>query len=130
MSIDLVLRPPAHLTAPDALHISQQAPEVIKKSTSSFSLPWPLSLFTTSDAPEKWVSYENLFYSCLRTGDNKSAYACLEKLKARFGEGNERVMGLVGLYHEATAPDEKALETVLKSYEEAITENPTNLVQK
>ena len=37
-------------------------------------------------------------------------------------------MGLVGLYHEAIAPDERALETVLKSYEEAIAENSTNLV--
>ena len=66
--------------------------------------------------------------SCLRTGDDKSAQECLEKLKARFGEGNERVMGLVGLYHEAIANDNKGLKTVLKSYEEAITENPTNMV--
>lgn len=126
MSADL-LRPPTHLNPPELLQVSQQAPEVLRKS-ASWSVPWPLSLIASSDSPEKWTTYENLFHACLRTGDDKSAYACLGKLENRFGDGNERVMGLVGMYHEAVASDVQALEIVLKSYEDAITENPTNMV--
>lgn len=81
-----------------------------------------------NDAPEKWAIYENLFYSCLRSGDNKSAFACMEKLRARFGETNERVMGITGIYHEAIAPDTEALENILKQYEEAIISGPTNMI--
>ncbi|KAI9663502.1 MAG: hypothetical protein M1831_002511 [Alyxoria varia] len=126
MSTEL-LRPPVHLTPAEALRLSQQAPAVLEKH-ASWSLPWPLSLVFTSDSPEKWAIYENLILSCLRTGDDKSAQECLDKLKARFGEGNQRVMGLVGLYHEAIANDNKELKVVLKSYEEAIAENPTNMI--
>ena len=126
MTVDL-LRPPAHLSQADALHLSQQAPAILRKH-STWSLPWPLSLLISNDSPEKWAIHENLFYSCLRTGDDKSAFACLEKLKERFGDDNERVMGLVGLYHEAIASDQKSLSLVLKSYEEAIKEKPTNMV--
>lgn len=125
MSADL-LRPPAHLSEADALRITQQAPSILRKQ-SSWSLPWPLSILTENDSPEKWAIYENLLYSCLRVGDDKSATACLDKLKERFGVDNERVMGLVGVYHEAIAPDEKALNAILRSYEEAIQEKPTNM---
>ncbi len=126
MSADL-LRPPAHLSSLDALSLSQQAPTILQKQ-SSWKVPWPLSLVVVSDAPEKWTIIENLFFSCLRTGDNKSALACLEKLKERFGDLNERVMGLTGLYHEAIASDDAALENLLKQYEEAIVDKPTNMV--
>lgn len=125
MSADL-LRPPAHLSEADALRLSQQAPSILRKQ-SSWSLPWPLSLFTDNDSPEKWAIYENLFYSCLRAGDDRSASTCLEELKKRFGVDNERVMGLVGIYHEALASDQRALTSILKSYEEAIQEKPTNM---
>ncbi|KAL9092507.1 MAG: hypothetical protein Q9159_000854 [Coniocarpon cinnabarinum] len=126
MSTDL-LRPPAHLSEADALRLSQQAPAILRKQ-SSWSLPWPLSLLVANDGPEKWAIHENLFYSCLRAGDDKSAFACLERLKARFGEDNERVMGLVGLYHEAMVPDKKGLDAMLKSYEQAMEEKPTNMI--
>ena len=122
-----LLRPPTHLSPAEALHISQQAPAILQKR-SSWSLPWPFSIFTSPESPETWTKYENLMLTCLRTGDNNSALACLEKLKDRFGEGNDRVMGLVGLYHEAIAPDDKALNTVLMSYEEAIEDRPANMV--
>lgn len=126
MATDLeLLRQPAHLSPAEALTVSQKAPTFLSKN--SWSLPWPLS-YLVSDAPEKWAAYENLFLSCLRTGDIKSAHACLKRLEDRFGLTNERVMGLVGLYHEAIAPHEDALKTVLKSYEEEITERPTDMV--
>ena len=126
MSADL-LRPPAHISQSDALRLSQQAPSILR-SHSPWALPWPFSLLLTNDSPEIWAIHENLFHSCLRTGDDDSALTCLEKLKERFGADNERVMGLVGLYHEAVAPDQKALSNVLKSYEAAIEQKPTNIV--
>lgn len=126
MSADL-LRPPAHLTKADALRLSQEAPAILKKY-SGWTLPFPLSRITADDSPEKWVSLENLFYACILTGDNKSAFGCLDMLKERFGAANERIMGLTGVYHEAIAPDDKAAENVLKQYEEVIADSPTNFI--
>lgn len=126
MSADL-LRPPAHLLPADSLKLSQQAPAILK-SQNTWVLPWPFSAAVESESPEKWTIYENLFYSCIRTGDNRSAFACLEQLKKRFGESNERVMGMIGMYHEAAATDDAALTTVLKSYEEEIRDRPANMV--
>lgn len=37
------------------------------------------------------------------------------------------MMGLTGVYHEATAPDRKALENILQQYEEALNEKPVNM---
>ena len=73
--------------------------------------------------------YEQLFLSCLRTGDDKSAHLCLERLIDRFGASNERVMGLRGLYQEAVADDDAALEKVLTEYEDALAEDPINTVR-
>lgn len=127
MSTDL-LRPPATLTPSEALHRSQQAPTILANPT--ISIPWPLSLLTTSDAPEKWTIYENLFYSCLRTGDNRSATLALSKMKERFGDVNERVMGLTGLYHEAVAQEDGRLSNLLEQYKEAVEDMPINMVMR
>jgi len=51
-------------------------------------------------------------------------------MKDRFGLTNERVMGMMGLYHEAVAEDDGALEECLKVYEEGIEEKPTNMVRR
>lgn len=72
--------------------------------------------------------YEKLLLSCLRTGDDKAAHSCLEKLIDRFGVKNERVMGLRGLYQEAVATDHAALEKILKEYNDVIAEDPVNTV--
>jgi len=64
--------------------------------------------------------------SCLRTGDDKSAHLCLEKLSDRFGPKNERVMGLRGMYQEAVAEDDRALERILEEYTTVLAEDPTN----
>lgn len=72
--------------------------------------------------------YEKMLLSCLRTGDDKAAHICLEKLIQRFGATNERVMGLRGLYQEAVAEDDSALERILKEYNEVLAENPINTV--
>jgi hypothetical protein len=49
-------------------------------------------------------------------------------LSKRFGEKNERVMGLRGLYDEAVAEDRAALGQVLMGYEEILLEDPVNMV--
>lgn len=73
--------------------------------------------------------YEKLLLSCLRTGDDKAAHICLEKLINRFGATNERVMGLRGLYQEAVAQDDSALQKVLEEYSTVLAEDPTNTVR-
>ncbi|KAI5287427.1 hypothetical protein KEM54_006007 [Ascosphaera aggregata] len=109
-----------------ALKLSQQAPAFFK-SQPSRAPSFPLSLFMKSETAELWLSYEKLFLACLRTGDDVSAKECLSRLTERFGITNERIMGLYGLYEEATAEDKAALEEILKSYEEVLEKNPVNV---
>ena len=90
-----------------ALQIAQGAPSILAKS-SSVSTTFPASMFNTADSAELWDDLEQLLYACLRTGDDESAFLCVEKLSQRFGSTNERVMALRGLYQEATAPDDAA----------------------
>ncbi len=73
--------------------------------------------------------YEKLLLSCLRTGDDKAAHLCLEKLIERFGATNKRIMGLRGLYQEAVADNDAALERILKEYGEVLAEDPVNTVR-
>lgn len=110
-----------------ALQMSQRAPKVLQTSTS-LSLPYPLSLLTSTETPETWIALENLLLSCLRTGDDRSARQCLDKLTSRFGEKNERVMALRGMYEEAVAEDDEALARVLKRYGDILKEDGTNMV--
>ena len=72
--------------------------------------------------------YEKLFLSCLRTGDDKAAFNCLEKLIDRFGAADERITGLRGLYQEAVAKDDAALERVLQEYNDVLTGDTINIV--
>ena len=95
-----------------ALQLSQQASALLKKPFSSSILP-----FATSENPEQWIEYEQLFLVCLRTGE-------------RFGPANERIMGLRGLYQEATAKDASALEAILKEYQKILSGNAVNVVSK
>lgn len=123
-----LINPPPSVPPALALRMSQQAPRILQQSSGP-SLPYPLSLLTVSEAPETWIGYENLLLSCLRTGDDRSARMCLEKLTQRFGESNERVMALRGMYDEAVAEDYKALEAVFRGYEEILKQDPTNMVR-
>jgi hypothetical protein len=125
MSVDLV-HPPPNISPETALRISQQAPPIIDSSKSS--LPWPLSLLSADDTPDKWTQYENLYVSCLRTGDDTSARIILDKLVARFGESNERVMAYQGMWAEAKADSVEDIKEVLKEYNETLEEDPTNTV--
>jgi len=122
-----LLHPPSHLSAADALQLSQRAPAVLKSSPSTISAAPLQALFSASENAELWVTYENLMLSCLRTGDDQSAHECLERLVNRFGGDNERIMALKGLLKEADAESNAALEKVLNEYDQILSENSTNI---
>lgn len=88
----------------------------------------PIPLLSSLESTDLWAMYEQLFLSCLQTGDDKSAHLCLERLIDRFGATNEREMGLRGLYQEAVAVDDAALDKVLQEYDDALAEDPINTV--
>ncbi|KAI9674664.1 MAG: hypothetical protein M1817_001567 [Caeruleum heppii] len=121
-----LLQSPSHLSPSLALHLSQQAPVILRNSTSWSASLLPEWLYT-SESPESWKILEHLMLACLRTGDDESARLCLQKLLDRFGGSNEYVMSLEGIYKEATARDNAALEVVLKGYGAIIKEDPTNM---
>ena len=111
----------------DALHVSQQAPLLLQKQSSTLAAI-PVFSHSSKETPETWNLYEDLFLSCLQTGDDKSAHLCLERLTDRFGLSNERLMSLRGLYREAVAEDDAALAQILKDYEDLLAEDPANSV--
>jgi hypothetical protein len=127
MSVDLVY-PPPNISPETALQISQRAPQVLQKE--SRTLPFPLSILSASDTPEKWTKYENMYVSCLRTGDDKSARMILDKLVERFGDKNERVMAYQAMMAEVKAETEQDAIKVLKELGDEIDSDPSNFVSK
>jgi hypothetical protein len=123
-----LLHPPLHLPPTVALQLSQQAPALLQKAPSSISPYSVSSIWSAAESAELWTIYENLMVSCLRTGDEPSAHLCLQRLTARFGADNERLMALRGVFQEATAKDDAALKTVLEEYENIIAADPSNMV--
>ncbi|KAF2993331.1 hypothetical protein E8E13_001957 [Curvularia kusanoi] len=121
-----LLAPPLSITPPTALALSQKAPLILANPPTS-SLPWPLSLLFSRETPESWAIHENLLLSALRTGDEKAAAQILERMEARFGEHNERIVTLRGIYNEATARTTADLEKVFDGYEKILREDPTNI---
>lgn len=105
-----------------SLRLSQQAPAILGLDPTK-------SKGSSTDTAEEYGRHEQLFLACLRTGDDHSAKACLDRLSQRFGPSNERVMGLHGLYQEATAKDHLALGKCLEEYDQALSENPVNVVR-
>lgn len=123
---NLLLEAPTNSSPEIAIRLSQRAPSFVTSQSSWLSsLPYPLSLFINTESQEKWQAYENLCLACLRTGDDTTAYACLESLKDRFGDSNDRILGLQGLYKEATAKNDSDLASVLGEYEEILKGDPT-----
>lgn len=115
------------LSNSEALNLSQQVGKYLQTSLSS-NTPIPIPFLLSAESPQSWHTYERLLISCLRTGNDKAAHQCLEKLIERFGASNERVMGLRGLYQEAVAQDRPTLETILTKYDEVLAEDPGNTV--
>ncbi len=123
-----LLNPPSHLSPGEALAIAQRAPQVLRSMPSTTGASPLLSILGTSERPEVWMTYENLLLSCLRTGDLALAHECIGRLVERFGDDNQRVMALEGLVREAEAADDKNLQAVLKSYDEILAKDDTNVV--
>lgn len=109
-----------------ALRLSQQAPAILGHGPALNTNAG--SSNASRDTAEEYGRIEQLFLACLQTGDDQSAQVCLDRLSHRFGPSNERVMGLRGLYQEATAKDQAALEKCLAEYETILSENPVNVV--
>lgn len=124
MSLSSSLRQPNS----EALSLSQQTTQYRQKYASTGTSTIPIPFMAYAESTEIWLGYEKLLLSCLRTGDDKAAHSCLEKLIDRFGATNERIMGLRGLYQEAVAMDDAALERILKEYTEVLAEDPVNTV--
>ena len=125
-----LLHPPAHLPPATALQLSQQAPYLLRTIPSAISSYSLSSLWSTAETPDLWTTYENLMLSCLRTGDEESSHLCLQRLQERFGDGNERVMALRGLFQEAIAQDDAALKQILEEYDSILAKDPGNMVSK
>lgn len=106
-----------------SLRLSQQAPAILGlDSRRSKTAP-------STDTAEQYGQMEQLLLACLRTGDDHSAQICLDRLSQRFGPSNERIMALRGLYQEATAKDQSALEKCLEEYDRILSENAVNIVR-
>lgn len=121
------LSSPRRQSNSEALSLSRQAAHYLRNSPSSNTLI-PIPSFSFAESTESWAIYERLLVSFLRTGDDKAAHQCLEKLIDRFGPTNERVMGLRGLYQEAVANNQSALEKILAEYNDVLAEDPANTV--
>lgn len=113
----------------EALSLSQQSTQYLQKHTSTGTSTIPIPFISYPESTELWLMYEKLLLSCLRTGDDKAAHLCIEKLIDRFGATNERIMGLRGLYQEAVAKDDATLGRILKEYDEVLAEDPVNTVR-
>ncbi|RFU34654.1 hypothetical protein B7463_g1682, partial [Scytalidium lignicola] len=122
-----LLQPPLHLSPAAALQLSQKAPAILNSTPSSTSPNLLASILSAAESADLWTTYENLLISCLRTGDEDSAHLCLDRLTQRFGAENERVMAFKGLFQEATAEDDAALQKVLREYEEILAKDPSNM---
>ncbi|KAK7704313.1 Inositol phosphatase SIW14 [Diaporthe eres] len=122
-----LLHPPSHLSPAQALELSQRAPAILQNSPRTISSSPLASLFSAPENTELWITVENLLLSCLRTGDEQAAHECFERLILRFGDDNERIMAFRGLLKEADAPNNAALEKVLKEYDDILAKNETNI---
>ncbi|PYI10512.1 hypothetical protein BO78DRAFT_360470 [Aspergillus sclerotiicarbonarius CBS 121057] len=106
-----------------AFRLAQRAPLILRRQGETISHP---SVHSGKE-PENYGVIEQLLFSCLQSGDDKSALLCTEQLAARFGVTDEKVTGLRGLYEEATAENRSTLEKCLQQYDLVLSENPINL---
>lgn len=109
------------------LQFSQRAPSILGREVTSKT-----NIVATPkcqrEHPEEHETVEQLLIACLQTGDDKSAQLCLDRLTHYFGTSNEKMMGLQGLYEEATAEGHLDLEKCLQKYDGILSENPVNAV--
>ncbi|GKZ27466.1 hypothetical protein AbraIFM66951_005278 [Aspergillus brasiliensis] len=106
-------------------HLAQKAPLILQRQSSSEETFAPSS----PQGKDNHGVVEQLLFSCLQSGDDKSALLCTEQLAARFGVTDERIAGLTGMYEEAVAESQSGLEECLQRYDLALSENPVNLTR-
>lgn len=107
------------------LNLSQKATFLLSKSSLKPKSQL-LAIVSAVEEPLEWSELEQVFLACLRSGDDKSAHLCLERLTQRFGAGNYRIMALRGLYQEAKAENEEDLRRILQGYNEILKEDNMN----
>lgn len=110
------------------LQLSQQTPSVLSRQSAQGSSYFNIFKFAPDDNSERFNAIERHFHACLQSGDDESALLCLDRLAERFGSHNGRIMGLRGLYEEATSEHVTSLEKRLHDYEKIISEDPVNVV--
>lgn len=108
------------------LGLTQKASSMLSKSSLKPKSQL-LSVVSAVEEPTEWAEFEQVFLACLRSGDDESAHLCLERLTARFGAENHRVMALRGMYQEAQAKDEEELHRILRGYNAILREEPMNI---
>lgn len=112
----------------EVLRVAEQAPQFLRKNPRAYTSSPLEPLLSVAESTDTWTEYENLLLACLRTGNDKAAGECLERIMFRFDEKDERVMALRGLVKEAVAVDDAALEAILKEYEMVLKDNDANVV--
>ncbi|KAL2888724.1 TPR repeat protein oca3 [Ceratocystis lukuohia] len=108
--------PQALLSPEETLQLAQQAPKFLASNPQTYSSSPLSALLGATESRETWITYENLLLACLQTGDDESAVQILERLVRRFGDDNERIMALEGLFKEAVAKTPAQLESILNDY--------------
>ena len=108
-----------------ALHLTQQTPALLA-STPTTTSSFPGTLFS-SETPDLYLTLVTHFYACLSTSDDKSAHLLLEKLTARFGSSDPKVIALRGVYQEAIAESDEDLKTILGEYNKILAQDPMNV---
>ncbi|RAL15691.1 uncharacterized protein BO97DRAFT_432226 [Aspergillus homomorphus CBS 101889] len=106
--------------------LSQQAPKILERYSLLGEDTSVVSILNLENA-ENFDVLEQLAFSCLQSGDDRSALVCIDRLAKRFGSSNDKVAALQGLHEEATAEDRPALEGCLHKYDTILSENPINL---
>lgn len=119
------LEPPVASDSTRAQAVVRDAPQFFAARKRDLKLPYPLNLLVSNESQEKWVAYENILIASIQTGDFSLAKQCVEALTERFGKMNERIIILKGIYDEAVASNDTELKTILKRYEDIISESPT-----
>ena len=108
------------------MSLAQRASSMLSKSSLK-PKSQVLSVVSAVEEPVEWAELEQILLASLRTRDDESAHLCLERLTARFGAENHRVMALRGLYQEAVAKTEEDLRRILQGYNTIINEDPMNV---
>lgn len=129
-SCNMALKSPLRQPNSEALGLAQQTTQYLQKNNSTGMSTIPIPFIFPAESTELWLKYERQLLACLRTGDDKAAHLCLERLIDRFGATHDRVMGLRGLYQEAVAEDDATLNGILREYNETLADDPANTVRK